>query len=85
MIHLVTHNDLHVVMCMIQDNGDSVTRSLKLASKMAAGALYRDLIEMRSFYHCDTVDSLIKEQYCRDMKGAIVSLFYENTCLGQWN
>lgn len=79
-----THNALCVLLNTLQDDGATVTHSLKLSNKAAANALYRDMTEMHSFYHCDTIGSLVTEQYCRDLKGTIISFFNENTCLGQW-
>jgi E3 ubiquitin-protein ligase MYLIP len=82
-VQSATHNSLCVILNTIQDDGSTATHSLKLANKSAANALYRDMTEMHSFYHCDTIGSLVTEQYCRDLKGTIISFFNENTCLGK--
>lgn len=83
-VQSATHNALCVILNTIEDDGSIVTHSLKLSNKSAANALYRDMTEMHSFYHCDTIGSLVTEQYCRDLKGTIISFFNENTCLGQY-
>lgn len=82
-IQSATHNGLCVIVSTIQGDGSTVTQSLRLGSKTLAGALYRDITEMRSFYHCDTIGSLVSEQYCRDLKGTIASFFNESTGVGK--
>lgn len=59
------------------------TIGFKLVSQKAAKALYRCMTETHSFYRCDTVRSIVSTQFCRDLKGTLVSLFNENTSLGK--
>lgn len=59
------------------------TVGFKLVSQKAAKALYRRMTETHSFYRCDTVRSIVSTQFCRDLKGTLVSLFNENTSLGK--
>ena len=82
-IQKATHSGLDVMLHLLQEDGNVTTRSLRLTSKIAANSLYRDMTEVYSFYKCDTVGEIVSEQYYRDFKGTIVSLFNEKIDLGK--
>jgi E3 ubiquitin-protein ligase MYLIP len=77
------HDGLAVDIWAVQDNASVLQHRLTLPNKCAANALYRDLTEMYSFFHCDTVGSVVAQQFCRDLKGTFLSLFNERTHLGK--
>lgn len=83
-IKLVTHAEKVVQIKLINDAMEICSEeTFKLVSKKAAIALYRCITEMHSFYRCDTVCSDVQSQYCRDLKGTLISLFNENTPFGK--
>lgn len=49
---------------------------------MAAG-LYRSITERHAFYVCDKVRGVVTNQFTRDLKGTIASMFKEDTELGK--
>ena len=57
----------------------------RLVTPRAASALYRSVTEMYSFYRCDTVRDVVATQFSFDIKGALVSIFNENTTLGTYS
>jgi len=77
------HDGVAVDIWAVQDNASVIQHRLTLPNKCAANALYRDLTEMYSFFHCDTVGSIVAQQFCRDLKGTFLSLFNERTHLGK--
>ncbi|XP_022914645.1 E3 ubiquitin-protein ligase MYLIP-A [Onthophagus taurus] len=56
---------------------------VKLESSHAANGLYRAITEKHAFYSCETVRSAVTEQFIRDLKGTIVSIFNEDSSLGK--
>ncbi|GJQ82442.1 putative zinc ion binding protein [Trypoxylus dichotomus] len=56
---------------------------VKLESNHAASGLYRAITEKHAFYSCETVRSAVTEQFIRDLKGTIVSIFNEDSSLGK--
>ena len=84
-ISLATHNEKTVHLQLMDDAAEvHGEESYKLVSKRAAIGLYRCITEMHSFYRCDTICADIQSQYCRDLKGTFVSIFNENSELGEW-
>lgn len=56
---------------------------VKLESNHAASGLYRAITEKHAFYSCETVRTAVTEQFIRDLKGTIVSIFNEDSSLGK--
>lgn len=56
---------------------------VKLDSCHAASSLYRAITEKHAFYSCETVRSAVTDQFIRDLKGTIVSIFNEDSSLGK--
>nr|KAG5690589.1 hypothetical protein BaRGS_022593 [Batillaria attramentaria] len=82
-IHMATHREREVYLQLIDDSGELLPAvGYKLVSRKAAVALYRCITEMHSFYRCDTVSGDVSNQFCRDLKGTLVSIFNENSDLG---
>lgn len=83
-IHMATHRDREVYLQKIDDSGElQPAVGYRLVSRKAAVALYRCITEMHSFYRCDTVSCDVSNQFCRDLKGTLVSIFNENSELGK--
>ncbi|XP_076449546.1 E3 ubiquitin-protein ligase MYLIP-like [Babylonia areolata] len=83
-IHMATHREREVYLQLIDDCGEQLPPvGYKLVSRKAAVALYRCITEMHSFYRCDTVSNDVSNQFCRDLKGTLVSIFNENSDLGK--
>lgn len=57
--------------------------SIKLSSGHLASSLYRAITEKHAFYSCETVRTAVTEQFVRDLKGTIASIFYEDSSLGK--
>lgn len=84
-IHMATHRDREVYLQKIDDSGElQPAVGYRLVSRKAAVALYRCITEMHSFYRCDTVSCDVSNQFCRDLKGTLVSIFNENSELGMY-
>lgn len=83
-IHMATHREKEVYLQLIEDSGELLPAvGYRLVSRKAAVALYRCITEMHSFYRCDTVSGDVSNQFCRDLKGTLVSIFNENSDLGK--
>ncbi|KAL8610362.1 hypothetical protein ACOMHN_041176 [Nucella lapillus] len=83
-IHMATHREREVFLQLIDDAEELLPAvGYKLVSRKAAVALYRCITEMHSFYRCDTVSGDVSNQFCRDLKGTLVSIFNENSDLGK--
>ena len=81
---MATHREREVYIQQIDDAGELLPAiGYKLVSRKAAVALYRCITEMHSFYRCDTVSGDVSNQFCRDFKGTLVSIFNENSDLGK--
>ncbi|CAG4939835.1 unnamed protein product [Colias eurytheme] len=59
------------------------TLHVKMATSGQAAALYRAVTEKHAFYCCETVRSDVTEQFIRDLKGTIASIFNDSTTLGR--
>lgn len=83
---MATHRERELYLQLIDDSGGLLPAvGYKLVSRKAAVALYRCITEMHSFYRCDTVSFDVSNQFCRDLKGTLISIFNENTDLGKFN
>ena len=81
---MATHREREIYLQLIDDSGELLPAvGYKLVSRKAAVALYRCITEMHSFYRCDTVSCDVSNQFCRDLKGTLVSIFNENSDLGE--
>ncbi|XP_063833566.1 E3 ubiquitin-protein ligase MYLIP [Ostrinia nubilalis] len=63
--------------------GHEATLNVKMATSGQAAALYRAVTEKHAFYCCETVRSDVTEQFIRDLKGTIASIFNDATTLGR--
>jgi E3 ubiquitin-protein ligase MYLIP len=63
----------------LDEDHQSQELELKLMCHHAASALYRSITEKHSFYLCETVRSSVTDQFIRDLKGTIISMFNEDT------
>jgi len=54
-----------------------------LPKQPIAAGLYRSITERHAFYVCDKVRGVVTNQFTRDLKGTIASMFMENTELGK--
>jgi E3 ubiquitin-protein ligase MYLIP len=63
----------------LDEDHTSQELELKLFCHHAASALYRSITEKHSFYLCETVRSSVTDQFIRDLKGTIISMFNEDT------
>ncbi|XP_038218591.1 E3 ubiquitin-protein ligase MYLIP-A [Zerene cesonia] len=61
----------------------AATLHVKMATSGQAAALYRAVTEKHAFYCCETVRSDVTEQFIRDLKGTIASIFNDSTTLGR--
>ncbi|CAG9134083.1 unnamed protein product [Plutella xylostella] len=67
----------------VSNEGHEATLHVKMATSGQAAALYRAVTEKHAFYCCETVRTDVTEQFIRDLKGTIASLFNESTRLGR--
>lgn len=79
----LTHDGQNVILQVNASDSDSTVYHFRLDGRLSACALYRAMTEMYYFYRRDTVGSDVMTQYCRDLKGTLVSLFNENSSLGE--
>lgn len=56
---------------------------IKLPKHAVAAGLYRSITERHAFYVCDKVRGVVTNQFTRDLKGTIASMFKEDTELGK--
>ncbi|KAI8124017.1 hypothetical protein FF38_12477 [Lucilia cuprina] len=56
---------------------------IKLLKHAIAAGLYRSITERHAFYVCDKVRGVVTNQFTRDLKGTIASMFKEDTELGK--
>lgn len=56
---------------------------VKLPKHAIAAGLYRSITERHAFYVCDKVRGVVTNQFTRDLKGTIASMFKEDTELGK--
>lgn len=56
---------------------------MKLPKHCIAAGLYRSITERHAFYVCDKVRGVVTNQFTRDLKGTIASMFKEDTELGK--
>ncbi|XP_037947980.1 E3 ubiquitin-protein ligase MYLIP-A [Teleopsis dalmanni] len=56
---------------------------IKLPKHAIAAGLYRSITERHAFYVCDKVRGVVTNQFTRDLKGTIASMFKEDTELGK--
>lgn len=56
---------------------------VKLPKHAVAAGLYRSITERHAFYVCDKVRGVVTNQFTRDLKGTIASMFKEDTELGK--
>lgn len=56
---------------------------IKLPKHSIAAGLYRSITERHAFYVCDKVRGVVTNQFTRDLKGTIASMFKEDTELGK--
>ena len=56
---------------------------IKLPKHPVAAGLYRSITERHAFYVCDKVRGVVTNQFTRDLKGTIASMFNEDTELGK--
>lgn len=56
---------------------------IKLPKHCIAAGLYRSITERHAFYVCDKVRGVVTNQFTRDLKGTIASMFKEDTELGK--
>ncbi|CAK1543338.1 unnamed protein product [Leptosia nina] len=67
----------------VTEEGNEATFHVKMATSGQAAALYRAVTEKHAFYCCETVRSDVTEQFIRDLKGTIASIFNDSTTLGR--
>ncbi|KAI5641209.1 FERM central domain-containing protein [Phthorimaea operculella] len=70
-------------MSYVTGEGHEATLHVKMATSGQAAALYRAVTEKHAFYCCETVRSDVTEQFIRDLKGTIASIFNDSTTLGR--
>lgn len=70
-------------MSFVTDEGNEATLHIKMATSGQAAALYRAVTEKHAFYYCETVRTAVTEQFTRDLKGTIASIFNDSTTLGR--
>lgn len=64
-------------------DGHEAPLHVKMAKAGQAAALYRAVTEKHAFYCCETVRSDVTEQFIRDLKGTIASIFNDSSTLGR--
>ncbi|XP_073811050.1 E3 ubiquitin-protein ligase defense repressor 1 [Musca autumnalis] len=67
----------------VDDNNDRREVDIKLPKHCIAAGLYRSITERHAFYVCDKVRGVVTNQFTRDLKGTIASMFKEDTELGK--
>ncbi|XP_064543137.1 E3 ubiquitin-protein ligase MYLIP [Drosophila montana] len=67
----------------VDDHNDRKELEIKLAKQPIAAGLYRSITERHAFYVCDKVRCVVTNQFTRDLKGTIASMFKEDTELGK--
>lgn len=67
----------------VDDHNDRREVEIKLAKHAIAAGLYRSITERHAFYVCDKVRGVVTNQFTRDLKGTIASMFKEDTELGK--
>lgn len=67
----------------VDDHNDRKDLEIKLAKQPIAAGLYRSITERHAFYVCDKVRCVVTNQFTRDLKGTIASMFNEDTELGK--
>ncbi|XP_053963200.1 E3 ubiquitin-protein ligase MYLIP [Anastrepha ludens] len=67
----------------VGDCNDRRELEIKLPKHAMAAGLYRSITERHAFYVCDKVRGVVTNQFTRDLKGTIASMFKEDTELGK--
>ncbi|XP_072947958.1 E3 ubiquitin-protein ligase MYLIP [Epargyreus clarus] len=67
----------------VTGEGHEATLHVKMATSGQAAALYRAVTEKHAFYCCETVRTDVTEQFIRDLKGTIASIFNDSSTLGR--
>ncbi|XP_054089738.1 E3 ubiquitin-protein ligase MYLIP isoform X2 [Zeugodacus cucurbitae] len=67
----------------VGDCNDRRELEIKLPKHSMAAGLYRSITERHAFYVCDKVRGVVTNQFTRDLKGTIASMFKEDTELGK--
>lgn len=67
----------------VDDHNDRKELEIKLQKHAIAAGLYRSITERHAFYVCDKVRGVVTNQFTRDLKGTIASMFKEDTELGK--
>ncbi|XP_067628305.1 E3 ubiquitin-protein ligase MYLIP isoform X2 [Eurosta solidaginis] len=67
----------------VGDCNDRRELEIKMPKHAIAAGLYRSITERHAFYVCDKVRGVVTEQFTRDLKGTIASMFKEDTELGK--
>ncbi|TDG50593.1 hypothetical protein AWZ03_002897 [Drosophila navojoa] len=67
----------------VDDHNDRKELEIKLSKPPIAAGLYRSITERHAFYVCDKVRCVVTNQFTRDLKGTIASMFKEDTELGK--
>lgn len=67
----------------VDDHNDRKELEIKLPKQPIAAGLYRSITERHAFYVCDKVRCVVTNQFTRDLKGTIASMFKEDTELGK--
>ncbi|XP_030372577.1 E3 ubiquitin-protein ligase MYLIP [Scaptodrosophila lebanonensis] len=67
----------------VDDHNDRKDLEIKLPKQPIAAGLYRSITERHAFYVCDKVRGVVTNQFTRDLKGTIASMFKEDTELGK--
>lgn len=67
----------------VDDHNDRKELEIKLPKQPIASGLYRSITERHAFYVCDKVRCVVTNQFTRDLKGTIASMFKEDTELGK--
>ncbi|XP_050667823.1 E3 ubiquitin-protein ligase MYLIP [Leptidea sinapis] len=67
----------------VSEGGQQAALHVKMATSGQAAALYRAVTEKHAFYCCETVRSDVTDQFIRDLKGTIASIFNDSSTLGR--
>ncbi|XP_026494462.1 E3 ubiquitin-protein ligase MYLIP [Vanessa tameamea] len=70
-------------LAFVTGKGHEATMQFKMATSGQAAALYRAVTEKHAFYCCETVRTDVTEQFIRDLKGTIASIFNDSSTLGR--
>lgn len=76
------HTGRNCTLRVVNDNAGEMDLVFRHSTPSMANAMYRSVTEMHSFFFCDTVHDEVSEQFSRDLKGTLASLFNEHTTLG---